>query len=234
MPTFYPNMAAADYLAALNALANNGVMAITNAPQTFTGLQTFSDGLAGTLSTAAQPNVTSLGTLTSLTVAAGGNVTGSTTGVVTGFKSGSFGSVGNLGALSLLGSTSGTATLTTDATATKVTLDKALDIGANALTAGAISGTTVNTGTSHVASSVLNGGTLNIAGANGGTYLAVATSTDQGISCAVIWHIRNGVVTYDNVGTQTGGTITSSGASIRFTNTSGATATVNFAAIRIA
>jgi len=45
MATFYPGQTAASYLAALNALANNGSMAVIDAPQTFTALQTFSAGL---------------------------------------------------------------------------------------------------------------------------------------------------------------------------------------------
>lgn len=45
MPTFYPGQTAASYLAALNALANNGSMATTDTPQTFTALKTFSAGL---------------------------------------------------------------------------------------------------------------------------------------------------------------------------------------------
>jgi hypothetical protein len=44
MPTFYPNMAAADYLAALNALANNGAMAVRDAANTFTDQNTFAIG----------------------------------------------------------------------------------------------------------------------------------------------------------------------------------------------
>ena len=63
-----------------------------------------------------------------LSVPTGKSVTGAGTATVTGFKSGSFGSAGNGGSIVLNGSTSGTATLSVDATATKATLDKALAI----------------------------------------------------------------------------------------------------------
>ena len=58
-----------------------------------------------------------------------------------GLVSGSVG--GTLGSLALKGTTSGTATFSTDATVTKVTLDKPLDLGSNSLTSGAISGTNI-------------------------------------------------------------------------------------------
>lgn len=46
MPTFYPNMPAADMLAALNALTGNGSMALLDVPQVWTERQQFNQGPA--------------------------------------------------------------------------------------------------------------------------------------------------------------------------------------------
>lgn len=124
MPTFTPGQSAASYLAALNALANNGSMAVIDAPQTYTAMPTFGAGIgiptgqsitgagtaeiggfasvsattiAGTLSTAAQNSVTTMTGLTTVGALNAGSITSG------------FGSI---------------------------------DIGADAITAGAISGTT--------------------------------------------------------------------------------------------
>ena len=66
-----------------------------------------------------------------LTLAANINLTGSGTGALSGFKSGSFGTAGNAGTLALLGTTSDAATFSVDATATTVTLDKVLSVSGN-------------------------------------------------------------------------------------------------------
>lgn len=77
--------------------------------------------------------VTAAGAVTTVTDKREGNVFGDVV-AIGGITSGSVG--GTLGSLTLKGTTSGSATLTVDATVTKVTLDKPLDLGANALTAG--------------------------------------------------------------------------------------------------
>ena len=96
MPTFYPNQAAADYLAALNALANNGSMATTDTPQTFTALKTFSAGLtvsSGTLAAVAGTFSTTLGV----------------TGALTASTHISSGAANNYGLIGISGSSAGTA-----------------------------------------------------------------------------------------------------------------------------
>jgi hypothetical protein len=99
----------------------------------------------------------------------------------------------------------------------------------------AVNAITVNSGTAYAGQSVVNNGTLDIPMANGGNYLAVVASTNGIVNGATLYHVRNGIVTYGAVGVApVGCTLTSSGLNVRFTNTSGSTALINFAAIRIA
>lgn len=103
------------------------------------GAVTFGSTLSVTgTSTLGVVNASGLGTFNAgISIPTGQSVTGAGTATVTGFASGSFGTAGNQGSVKILGSTSGTATFSTDATATKVALDKEFYIGSNSLTAGA-------------------------------------------------------------------------------------------------
>lgn len=172
---------------------------------------------------------------TALTLAANINLVGSGTGAFSGFKSGSFGTAGNAGTLALLGTTSGTATFSVDATTTTVTLDKAF-------TAGAISGTT------GVFSSGINktaGDTGSIATATPTTifdattqglwivfaYIASAATTSQGQ--ALIGSTNGSVAVLQSA---TGGlvTVTVSGTNVQVTQSTGGNASVRWTVTKLA
>ncbi len=160
-------------------LPTTGTLAILGA-NTFSGLQTFNAGIA---------------------IPTGFNLTGAGTAALSGFKSGSFGTAGNAGTLALLGTTSGTATFSVDATTTTVTLDKAFAIADNfsvattRFTVNAATGAlTINSGAA--TSSVLNlvdvdKGTfqfqvgVNSGGTGVGDYILYSAPTSRGHSWAV-------------------------------------------------
>jgi len=116
-----------------NAITGTGNVVMSASP-TLTGTinaaaLTLSGNLTvGSLTPGRMPRASTGGLLlddaNSPTCDASGNVAGAAAATLSGWKVGSFGSAGNQGSVKILGSTSGTATLTTDATVTTVTLDK--------------------------------------------------------------------------------------------------------------
>lgn len=140
------------------------------------------------------------GTVTNLTGTASININGTvgattpTTGAFTTLTAGTVG--GTLGSLALKGTTSGTATFTTDATVTKVTLDKPLDLSSNAITSGAINKVTLTAPGTSATLTLANGSTFTTSGAYAwqatipGAYTYTfpgATSTLAALSVAQSW-----------------------------------------------
>lgn len=148
---------------------------------------------------------------------------------------------GALGSLALKGTTSGTATMTVDATVTKVTLDKPFDMGANALTCGAItasgilSATNVYTakGTTLVDSATA---TTIFAATTKGMYIVQAL-IDGGAGtthdAAVITSNNGSTVLLSFRGGGSTVTLSVSGTNVQVTQTSGSQTTVTWSYLRI-